>query len=118
MNSTIPAGLFELKARFVTLRTNHKFMREPIPDELRRTAAEMTRRYPPSLVRRILNLDPPGLKKTSTKKPARPRKQPAVGFFKPQPEVALPEIVLAKPRSYSAWSGLMRDVNPENLSRP
>ena len=34
MNSTIPADLLELKSRFETWRTNRKYMREPIPDEL------------------------------------------------------------------------------------
>jgi len=34
MNSTIPADLLELKARFETWRTNRKYLREPIPDEL------------------------------------------------------------------------------------
>jgi len=34
MNSTIPVDLLELKTRFETWRTNRKYMREPIPDEL------------------------------------------------------------------------------------
>ena len=34
MNSIIPADLLELKARFETWRTNRKYVREPIPDEL------------------------------------------------------------------------------------
>jgi len=34
MNSTIPADLLELKARFETWRTNRKYVREPISDEL------------------------------------------------------------------------------------
>lgn len=92
MNSTIPADLLELKARFETWRTNRKFVREPIPDELRQAAAEMTQRYPPSLVGRILKLDPSRLKRPLTKKLARPRKQHAVTFFKLPPEVAVPEI--------------------------
>jgi hypothetical protein len=92
MNSTIPADLLELKARFETWRTNRKFVREPIPDALRQAAAEMTRRYPSSLVGRILKLDPSRLRRPATKKPERPRKRPAVAFFKLQPEVALPEI--------------------------
>ena len=58
MNSTIPIDLLELKARFDTWRANRKFVREPIPDELRQAAAEMSQRYPPSLVGRILKLDP------------------------------------------------------------
>lgn len=34
MNSTIPADLLELKARFETWRMNRKYLREPIPDGL------------------------------------------------------------------------------------
>ena len=34
MNSTIPADLLELKARFETWRANRKYVREPIPDDL------------------------------------------------------------------------------------
>src|SRR5262249_54032955 len=46
MNSTIPADLLELKARFETWRANRKYMREPIPDELWNAAAGRSRRYP------------------------------------------------------------------------
>jgi hypothetical protein len=46
MNSTIPADLLELKARFETWRTNRKYMREPIPDEPWSAAADLSRRYP------------------------------------------------------------------------
>jgi hypothetical protein len=42
MNSIIPADLLELKARFETWRTNRKYVREPIPDELRKAAAELS----------------------------------------------------------------------------
>ena len=58
LESTIPAGLFEIKGRFETWRTNREYMREPIPDELWNTAADLSRRYPPSLVGRVLRLDP------------------------------------------------------------
>jgi hypothetical protein len=34
INSTIPADVLELKARFETWRTDRKYVREPIPDEL------------------------------------------------------------------------------------
>jgi hypothetical protein len=33
MNSTIPADLLALKARFETWRANREYVREPIPDE-------------------------------------------------------------------------------------
>jgi hypothetical protein len=63
MTSTIPADLLELKARFEIWRTNRKYVREPIPDELWKAAADLSRRYPPSLVGRVLKLDPSRLKK-------------------------------------------------------
>jgi hypothetical protein len=58
MNSTIPADLLELKARFEIWRANRKYLREPIPDELWGAAADISRRYRPSLVGRVLKLDP------------------------------------------------------------
>jgi len=58
MTSTIPAELLELKPRFEIWRTNRKYVREPIPDELWIAAADLTRRYPPSLVGRVLKIDP------------------------------------------------------------
>ena len=57
MNSTIPADLHELKTRFETWRTNRKYLREPIPNELWNAAADLSRHYPPSLVGRGLKLD-------------------------------------------------------------
>ena len=67
MNATIPADLLELKARFETWRANRKYLRETIPDELWNAAADLCRRYPPSLVGRALKLDPSRLKKFLTK---------------------------------------------------
>lgn len=40
MNSTIPAYLLELKSLFETWRTNRKYVRQPIPDELWNATAE------------------------------------------------------------------------------
>jgi hypothetical protein len=71
MNSTISADLLELRARFETWRTNRKYLREPIPDELWNAAADLSRRYPPSLVGRVLKLDPSRLKKLLIKRSAR-----------------------------------------------
>ena len=39
MHTTIPTDLLELKARFETWRATRKYVREPIPDELRHAAA-------------------------------------------------------------------------------
>jgi hypothetical protein len=41
-DSTIPADLLALKARFDLWRAHRKYVREPIPDELRQAAAEMS----------------------------------------------------------------------------
>jgi hypothetical protein len=93
MNSTIPADLLELKARFETWRANRKYVREPIPDELWKAAADLSRRYPPSLVGRVLKLDPSKLKKLLIKRSARAsaRKKPQAAFFQLPTEIALPE---------------------------
>jgi hypothetical protein len=93
MNSIIPADLLELKARFETWRANRKYVREPIPDELWNAAADLSRRYPPSLVGRVLKLDPSRLKKFLLKGPARTSKpkKPQTAFFQLPTELALPE---------------------------
>ena len=93
MNSTIPADMLELKAGFETSRTNRKYMREPIPDELWNAAADLSRRYPPSLVGRTLKLDSSKLKKLLIKRSARvsARKKPRATFFQLPTEIALPE---------------------------
>jgi hypothetical protein len=94
VTSTIPADLLELKARFETWRTNRKYAREPIPDELWTAAADLSRRYPPSLVGRVLKLDPSKLKKLLIKRSPRTsvRKKPQAAFFQLPTETALPEV--------------------------
>jgi hypothetical protein len=94
MNSTIPADLLELKARFETWRANRKYVREPIPDELWSAAADLSRRCPPSLVGRVLKLDPSRLKKLLIKRSARTsvRKKPQGAFFQLPTEIALPKV--------------------------
>ena len=94
MNSTVPADLLELKARFETWRTNRKYVREPIPDELWSAAADLCRRHPPSLVARALKLDPGRLKNLLMKRPARTsvRKKPQSAFFQLPTEIPLPEV--------------------------
>ena len=52
----IPDDLLELQARFDQWRANRKYNREPIPDQLRDAALEMKRRYPPSLLQRVLKI--------------------------------------------------------------
>jgi hypothetical protein len=43
MMDSIPNELLELKARFDQWRANRKYLREPIPDELRNAAMEISR---------------------------------------------------------------------------
>ena len=69
MVDSVPAELLELQARFEIWRANRQYVREPVPDELRSAALEMLRSYPPSLVHRVLKLDPSRFKKK--KKPAK-----------------------------------------------
>src|SRR5262249_54378454 len=70
------------------------YVREPIPDELWNAAADFSRRYPPSLVGRVLKLDPSRLKKLLVKRSARAplRKKPRAAFFQLPTEIALPEV--------------------------
>src|SRR5262245_21816585 len=77
MVDSVPTELLELQARFETWRANRQYVLEPIPDELRSAVLEMLRSYPPSLVHRVLKLDPSRLKK---KKPAK----------RPTPKTAAP----------------------------
>ena len=76
-------------------------MREPIPTELWNAAADLSRRYPPSLVCRVLKLDPGKLKKLLIKRSARTsvRKKPQAAFFQLKTEIALPEVEAPLPQS-------------------
>ena len=101
MKLTIPADLLELNTRFETWRTNRKYARQPIPDELWNAAADLSRRYPPSLVGRVLKLDPSRLKKLLIKRSARTsvRKKPQAAFFQLPTEIALPDVGSPLPQS-------------------
>jgi hypothetical protein len=89
MNSTVPADLLKLKARLEDWRATRRYARQPIPDEFRQAAADMAGRYSPSLVRRILKLDPWRVNKLTTKKPDRARHKPKTAFFTLPSETAL-----------------------------
>ena len=79
MDSTVPADLLKLKSRLEDWRATRRYARQPIPKEFRQAAAEMARRYSPSLVRRILKLDPWRLKKPETKRRGRAHRKPQTG---------------------------------------
>lgn len=90
MDSTIPADLLKLKARLEAWRATRTYDRQPIPGEFRQAALEMTRRYSPSLVRRVLKLDPWRLQKLAAKTPAYTQNLPQTAFFTLPPELASP----------------------------
>src|SRR5262249_59752905 len=91
-----------------------KYVRVPIPDELWSAAADLSQHYPPSLVGRVLKLDPSRLKKLLIKRsaPAPVRKKPQAAFFHLPTEIALPEVEAPveisrrKPPSYSGGMNL------------
>ena len=89
MDSTVPADLLKLKASLEAWRATRKYARQPIPDEFRQAAADMAGRYSPSLVRRILKLDPWQLNKRTIKKSDRARHKPKTAFFTLPSETAL-----------------------------
>jgi hypothetical protein len=101
MNSTIPTDLLELEARFETWRANRRYVREPIPGDLWSAAADLSRRYPPSLVGRVLKLDSSRLKKLLIKRSPRTsnRRKPQAAFFQLPTEIALPEVGSPLPQS-------------------
>lgn len=86
MNTTIPTDLAELKESLETWRANRQYKREPIPNHYRQAALEMTERYSPALVRRVLKLDPWRLKIPARKNSK--SSQPA--FFKLPPPGSSP----------------------------
>ena len=90
----IPDDLLDLQSRFVQWRATRKHKREPIPDQLRDAALEMSRRYPPSLLRRVLKIQLCRLTpkaKTHTRRSKRQQAQTA--FFKLPPPAPLPQAV-------------------------
>ncbi len=93
MNTTIPAALLKLKTRFDDWRANRKYVREPIPDELRLAVLDMIRRIPPSLIRSVLKVDPSRLKKISStvanaQRVTAPKKKPRPTINPTHPDVA------------------------------
>jgi hypothetical protein len=54
LTRAIPNDLIELQARFDQWRSPGKDQREPMPDELRKVALEMSRQYPQLLLRQVL----------------------------------------------------------------
>jgi hypothetical protein len=91
MQTTIPADLLDLKARLDQWRANRKYIRQPMPADLRQAAVKICQRYPYALVRRVLKLDPWRLNGPATKKSAQTtaRKKQHTAFFTLPPDAAL-----------------------------
>jgi hypothetical protein len=108
MHSKIPADLLHLKKRFDGWRANRKYVREPMPDELRQAALEMSRHYPHRLVRQVLRLDLNRLKKQAAKRPAPAtiRRKPEAAFF--QLPTTLPLAELASSSSLPSATSVCR----------
>jgi hypothetical protein len=100
MTNQIPSDLLKFKIRLDAWRKKRKYLRQPLPDELRGAALELCRRYPHSLIRRVLKLQPSRLKSPDSNRQtrsttiaarARSRKQPPTAFFELPIGVASPK---------------------------
>ena len=100
----IPDDLLELQARFDQWRANRIYNREPIPDQLRDAALEMSRRYPPSLLQRVLKIQLCRLMPKAKPHARRSKRQQAqIAFFKlPPPQASLGAESLA-PQTSTAY---------------
>jgi hypothetical protein len=101
---SIPDDLLELQARFDQWRANRKYNREPIPDQLRDAALEMSRRYPPSLLRQVLKIQLCRLiSKANTNARRSKRQQAQTAFFKLPPPAASPVAESLAPQTLTAY---------------
>jgi len=116
MTDQIPSDLLNLKIRLDAWRKKRKYLRQPLPDELRREVLELCRRYPHSLIRRVLKLQPSRLKspnKSRQKRSAataarsRARKQPPAAFFELPISAADPKAAPPVPTARTAGSRLV-----------
>lgn len=99
---SLPAELLDLQTRFDNWRATRKYLREPLPAELREAALEMSRRYPPSLLRSVLKVQLRRLKKKPTTKHATMRKEPQPAFFKLPEQAQLPLVESGAPHTPTA----------------
>ena len=58
MNSTTPQDLLDLKSRIDLWRSTRRFIRQPIPDDIRLAIVQAASRHSPRLVKKVLKLDP------------------------------------------------------------
>ena len=90
MSTTIPTEVLALKSRFDQWRATRSHIRERVPDELREAVVKLARRYPPPLIRRVLNVDPWRMNGSITSKPAPARRKQSATFFQLPIEVSAP----------------------------
>jgi len=116
MTDQIPSDLLKLKIRLDAWRKKRKYLRQPIPDKLRRAVLELCSRYPPSLIRRVLKLQPSRLKSPdksrqtrsgATPARSRARKQPPAAFFELPISAAEPKVAPPAPTERPAGSRLV-----------
>src|SRR5262245_22314365 len=95
METTIPADLLDLKARLDQWRAKRKYLRQPLPHDLRQEVIAISRRYPGALLRRVLKIDPWRLNRSTAKKPKpfATRKKEQTTFCKLPTNPSLPEPV-------------------------
>ncbi len=56
MNSTTPQDLLDLKSRIDLWRSTRRFIRQPIPDDIRLAIVQAASRHSPRLVKKVLGL--------------------------------------------------------------
>jgi hypothetical protein len=66
MNSTTPQDLLDLKSRIDLWRSTRRFIRQPIPDDIRLAIVQAASRHSPRLVKKVLKLDPYRFKPASS----------------------------------------------------
>jgi hypothetical protein len=99
METPIPAELLDLKTRLDQWRANRKYLRQPLPDDLRQAVITISQRYPGMLLRRVLKIAPWRLGRSMAKKPARAatRNEQQTMFFKLPTDALLTEPLEAPP---------------------
>lgn len=90
MDSIAPE-LLEMKARLDAWRAQRKHIRQALPAELKNAILELSSRYSPSILRRVLKIDPWRLKRERTAAPSSrvsARRSATTAFFKlPEPTI-------------------------------
>ena len=116
MTDQIPSDLLKFKIRLEAWRKKRKYLRQPLPDKLRREVMELCSRYPHSLIRRVLKLQPSRLKSpdksrrarsAATAARSRARKQSPAAFFELPISAAGPKAAPPAPTARTAGSRLV-----------